>query len=324
LGQWQFRIVDAETIPYPEEWRNQLLNATQLGGRNLAELHVNYGSYLGQKAIEFIKDKGLHVDLVSSHGHTLFHAPESGFTYQLGEGQAIASISDLHVVCDFRAKDISLGGQGAPLVPIGDELLFNEYEACLNIGGIANISFNENGRRLAFDICPANQMLNTISRETGKEFDEDGMMARAGSPDPQLFDTLQKDPYYQRSFPKSLSNEYVRKYFLTLLSGSDIPERNKLRTATEHIAYQVRQATESIEPGTILVTGGGAHNLFLMECLRESSKHEFVVPDNQLVDFKEALVFGFLGVLRIRGDINCLASVTGASKDSCIGVVYTP
>jgi anhydro-N-acetylmuramic acid kinase len=266
----------------------------------------------------------LGTDFIASHGHTVFHQPENGFTFQLGDGQTLAIAANLPVVYDFRSKDVSLGGQGAPLVPIGDELLFPEYDACLNIGGIANISFREAGQRKAFDICPANQLLNNICRELGIDFDENGKISRKGSLDSHLLETMGLDNYYLLPHPKSLSNEYVAEHFLSVINNSTLQSSNKLHTVTEHIALKISEAINRIRANNVLVTGGGAHNNYLIERLIDKTEARLHVPDAMLVDYREALIFAFLGVLRWRSEINCLASVTGAKHDSSGGVVCYP
>ncbi len=323
-GDWQYNIVEAETIPYSEEWLQTLKNATGIPGEDLIRLNVRYGRFLGEISREFLSRKKLTADFISSHGHTIFHNPVEGFTFQLGEGQSIAAASGLRVVCDFRTKDISMGGQGAPLVPIGDEMLFPDYDACLNIGGIANLSFRKDGKRVAFDVCPANQLLNALSRERGVDFDEDGRLAESGTVDDALIEKLNTDPYYTLQYPKSLSNEYVKNNFLSYLNGSKLTTEVKLRTVTEHIAEQIAKSMADLEAGNVLVTGGGAHNSYLINRLKKLSKHEFVLPDNQVVDFKEALIFGFMGVLKMRNESNCMASVTGATMDTCSGLIFYP
>jgi len=319
-----FKIVRAETVSYNEEWQNILSQAHLAKGNKLIEYHLAYGRYLGQAASAFLKKYDLQPDLIASHGHTVFHQPGKGYTFQLGHGQAIATYAGCTVVSDFRIKDIVLGGEGAPLVPVGDELLFPEYEICLNIGGITNLSYKENGRRVAFDICPANQILNALSRQKGYAFDRAGEMAKSGMIIPPLLKKLDQDRYYSLPFPKSLSNEYVTSHFIQAISAFSGSPEDKLRTSVEHIASQIGHACAKLAPEQILVTGGGAHNTFLMRRLEQLTGHRIVVPDTIIVDFKEALIFAFMGVLRMRNGINSFASVTGAKQDSSCGVVYLP
>jgi anhydro-N-acetylmuramic acid kinase len=321
---WDYKIAAAETIAYPRNWLTKLKHAPQLSGNDLAKLHHEYGRYLGRLSKAFLAKAGSQADFVSSHGHTVFHRPESGYTVQIGEGQSLSTASGYPVICDFRTKDVTLGGQGAPLVPIGDELLFPKYTICLNLGGIANVSFKQQNTRLAYDICPANQVLNYLSLSLGKEYDPEGALARSGSVNNKLLAALNDDPYYRKSIPKSLSNEYVQQHFMPYFNKINCSPEDKLRTATEHIAQQLANAFSGQDKGSVLVTGGGAYNTFLTACLVNLTDHEVIVPGHMLIDFKEALVFAFMGVLRKRGEINCLSTATGARKDSCCGVVFYP
>jgi len=322
---WQYYIGKAETIPYNEQWIDSLFSATIISGNDLQDLHIKYGKYLGEISHQFLSKHKLKVDFIASHGHTIFHEPERGFTFQLGEGQSIADQSGYTVVCDFRTKDISLGGQGAPLVPIGDEYLFNEYDFCLNLGGIANISFIKDNKRTAFDICPANQMINYLSGQIGKPYDDQGKIARSGKVNHALLAKLNKDPFYTLNPPKSLSNQYGQDQFIRLIDTYHDSTENKLRTITEHIAIQIAKTIDDNEPGKLLITGGGAYNTFIIDKLRELiTPLEIILPDKQLIDFKEALIFGFMGVLRIRNEVNCLSSVTGAKVDCSGGVIFYP
>lgn len=321
---WKFKIKSAETIPYSEEWKEILKNLPELQGEKLIDYHIQYGEYLGEAAKGFITRHQLIPDFISSHGHTIFHQPLRGFTFQLGGGQAMVTSSGFKVICDFRTKDVALGGQGAPLVPIGDELLFSDYNFCLNIGGIANISFKKNGQRLAFDVCAANQLLNHLSQKLGLEFDKDGLNARKGFVNDDLLNRLESDPFFNLDYPKSLSNEYVRAVFIKRIDQFEETPENKLRTATEHIARQVALSVEPLPNGKMLITGGGAHNTFLINRIQHLTEIEVVIPGKIIIDYKEALIFALLGVLRNRDEINCLSSVTGASGDSSTGVVFHP
>ncbi len=323
-SSWAYRIVAAETLPYPEEWKMILQESYYTDGKMLAENDVSYGKYLGEKASDFLKKHHLKPDIIASHGHTIFHQPEKGFSLQLGSGQAIAIATGIETVSDFRSKDIQLGGQGAPLVPIGDKLLFAEYGYCVNIGGIANISFEVKGQRLGFDVCPANQLLNHLSRQMGKFYDENGGTASLGKLDKPLFDQLNNVDFCRQHYPKSLSNEQVRETFLPLLDSSPASLEDKLYTVVKHIAFQIAKATDSSSGKKMLLTGGGVHNSFLVEAIRRECSHSVCLPNSQIIDFKEALIFAFMGVLRKVGRINCLASVTGAKRDSSGGVVYLP
>ena len=322
--KWSYQIIHAETIPYREEWKIILSGLPLKSAVELVENDISFGIFLAEAVNNFIDEHGIEPDLIASHGHTIFHEPARGFTFQLGHGQTIAQFTGLKTVNDFRIKDIQLGGQGAPLVPIGDALLFADFEFCLNIGGIANISYDFDGNRMAFDVCPANQLLNHLSRQLGKPFDENGRFAQLGKLNQQLFEKLNSDPYFRNKSPKSLSNQFVQSVFTEALEESDTSVEDKLYTVVKHIAFQVNEAVKYFPGGKILITGGGAYNQFLIDAISMETKNEIVIPDKVIVDFKEALIFAFMGVLRDLGEFNCLASATGASSDSCTGVICLP
>jgi anhydro-N-acetylmuramic acid kinase len=282
-----------------------------------------YGHYLGQLVHTFIKKNDLQVDFISSHGHTIFHQPEKKITVQIGNGAALSAASGCSVVCDFRSLDVALGGQGAPLVPIGDRFLFSEYEYCLNIGGIANISFEKNSERIAFDICPANMVLNALAQEEGIPFDADGNLARDGKINHSLLDELNAIDFYSQLPPKSLGREGVDENFFPVLKKNAISTRDKLSTCCEHIAIQVSKGIDqNNKKGKMLITGGGAFNKFLVERIAAHLSPEVVLPAPAIINYKEALIFAFLGVLRWRDEVNCLKKVTGAISDSSGGAIY--
>ncbi len=319
-NKWSFTIVDATTISYSEEWIEKLKNAHTLPGEKLMELNAEYGRYTGVEINSFIERLSYKPDLIASHGHTIFHQPEKGFTLQIGSGAEIAAITKTTTVADFRTTDIALGGQGAPLVPVGDKLLFPESKYCLNIGGFANISFEKNGRRLAFDIGPANFALNYFAEIQGLQYDKNGELGRKGVINKQLLHKLNNLEYYTREAPKSLGREWMERVFFPAINSFPISVSEKMRTLYEHIAMQIAKATTS--QGKLLITGGGALNTFLIERIKHHAVAEIVIPDDTIINYKEALIFAFLGVLRRQNKINCLASVTGASKDSSGGVVF--
>ena len=323
-GKWDFTIMQAETVCYSEKWNVTLKNIRNHTAEELLALHNDYGKLLGELTRDFLIKHNLKPDLISSHGHTVFHDPDKGYSFQLGNGQAIANVTHIPTVTDFRTGDILLGGQGAPLVPVGDELLFGEYDACLNIGGIANISFREKGNRKAYDVCPANQLLNHVAGELGMEYDKGGEKASSGKIIDELSYKLNHDSYYRKSIPKSLSNEYVRENFIEVIDNIRASSHDKLHTLTLHIAEKIAEAINHGKARTVLVTGGGAKNDFLIDKMQAMTKSRITIPDEKLVDFKESLIFAFMGLLRSEGQINCLASVTGASRDSSIGTVYRP
>jgi anhydro-N-acetylmuramic acid kinase len=321
---WSYEIQKAETAPYSDEWNHLLSVMPSASPEELNKYDILYGKYLGMICVNFLKKNHLSADLIASHGHTIFHNPEEGYTFQLGNGQALASESGIKTICDFRTENVLLGGQGAPLVPIGDEMLFQDMDYCLNIGGIANISFRENNKRVAFDICPANQLLNFLSFQKGFSFDKDGEISSRGQLIPALFNEMNSNSFYEKKFPKSLGNEYVRDNFIRLFEKYQAPVEDLLFTSVKHIAFQIGKVFKGKAQQKVLVTGGGAHNTFLMNCIKQESNQEFLIPDKELVDFKEALIFAFMGVLRDLNRVNCLASYTGAIRDIAAGEVYFP
>ncbi len=308
---WSFKIVKADTVKYAAEWLKKLRSSENLSGRDLLNLHYSYGKFLGETARVFLN--GTEPDCIASHGHTVFHEPENGMTFQLGEPAAIASEVSVPVVGNFRATDVALAGNGAPLVPIGDELLFSEFNVCVNLGGFANLSFNNNGKRHAFDVCPANMMLNYLSQKLGFDFDESGSLAREGKLDEVLLDKLNSLEFYHQKGAKSLGKEWFDVCVLPLIQ--DVDPKDGLRTAVEHISFQLANNFPE-HAKTVLVTGGGAHNSFLIEQLKKQcSDKSIIVPEKNVVDYKEALIFAFLGVLHLCEENNVLASATGSKKD---------
>lgn len=321
---WNFAIKATETISYSKEWTEKLKNAPILSGEKLMELHAEYGQLIGSEANKFIMETGFTPDLIASHGHTVFHQPEKGFTFQIGNGADIAAKTQITTVSDFRTGDVALGGQGAPLVPVGDKLLFSEYDYCLNLGGFANISFEENNKRIAFDICPVNFILNYFAEKQGFEYDKDGELGRKGIANDDLLTNLNLIDFYWKEAPKSLGREWVENVFMPVLNNFEIDASDKLRTVYEHIAQQISRIVlcKGEGKGKMLVTGGGAFNIFLIERISNLATVEIVIPSKEIGNFKEALIFAFLGVLKITGKNNCLSSVTGASHDHSAGLVF--
>ena len=335
---WDFSLLHTACYPYPEDWKRRLAEATALSALDYQVLHVEYGHYLGEQVSRFIEEFGLHfqVQLIVSHGHTTFHWPARKMTAQLGDGAAIAAETRINVVSDLRAMDLALGGQGAPIVPIGEKLLLPGYEFFLNLGGIANVSRHgaaaagslaaggEAQSFLAFDVCPANRILNALAELEGRPYDKAGAMAATGRVDESLLRELNALPYYALPSPKSLANEFGTETVLPLVRARGLSTTDALRTYVEHIAQQVGRAVgDGQQAGArMLVTGGGAHNDFLVERLRHKLGMEVVVADDQLADYKEALIMALIGVLRWREENNVMASVTGASRDSIGGAVW--
>lgn len=324
-GKWSYSISSAQTLLYNHEWKERLSHASSLLGFELSQLDKEYGRFIGKTVNAFIRKNNARPQFIASHGHTVFHQPDKKVTLQIGHGTSIAAESGFPVVCDFRTLDVALGGQGAPLVPIGDKLLFSEYTACLNLGGIANISYQEHGEWIAFDICPVNIVLNEIAEKFGKAYDNKGHIAKSGQVKEELLNKLNVLPFYRQKAPKSLGKEWLNKYFLPIVDSFDISNEDKLRTVTEHAALQMGNILNKISsdtPVSVLATGGGAFNDFLIERISSYTKAKIVIPEKELVMFKEALIFALIGVLRWRGEPNSLASVTGAKKDSSGGCIY--
>jgi anhydro-N-acetylmuramic acid kinase len=326
-GKWNFEVKASACIEY-DEWKSKLASAKDLSARDYQLLHIEFGHFLGGQVNEFIQKNSLdyQVQLVSSHGHTVFHQPAQKMTAQVGDGASIAAITGLHVVSDLRSLDVAFGGEGAPIVPMGEKLLLQDYNYFLNLGGIANISANIE-KYIAFDVCPANRVLNLLANIDGKEFDEDGKLAASGKIVRELLSELNSLPYYQRGFPKSLENEFGTGIIFPMLSKYGLSIPDALRTYVEHIAMQIDHAFVRINglPGRLLITGGGAFNHFLIARISETLKPsgiEVIIPDETLVKFKEAIIIAFMGILRWRQENNVIASVTGAKQDSIGGALW--
>ncbi len=322
-NRWEFHILECKTIPYDESWVKQLKSAVNFNENQLTEINRNYTQLLGNIIRNFIEKHQLkNIDAVCSHGHTILHQPQNGFTLQIGNLPEIAAICQQRVVCDFRVQDVQLGGQGAPLVPIGDRLLFSDFDYCLNLGGFSNISFEQDGQRIAFDISPVNTVLNFYANQLGFDYDDRGKIAKSGELHSALFDNLNALDFYQKSFPKSLGFEYVKEVVLPLMESYSMTTEDKMRTFVEHVAFQIANAL-LIKKGKILITGGGAYNVFLIERIEFYLPDiAITIPDSKLLEYKEALIFGLLGVLKLRGEVNVLSSVTGAKSDHSSGVIY--
>nr|WP_299340973.1 anhydro-N-acetylmuramic acid kinase [Allomuricauda sp.] len=328
-GKWEFSIESSKEINYDFELREQLKNAIHLSEAEHEKLHLDYGVWLGKQAKQFIMDSQLEVDFIASHGHTSHHRPEDGVTFQLGNGQLLADTSQRKVVCDFRTKDVRLGGQGAPLVPIGDKFLFQTYDFCLNLGGISNISFDRDEERIAYDIGLANMPLNYITQKLGMNYDEDGQMTRSGSLDINLLNALNDLEYYRLPHPKSTGYEWFIAEIVPLIENSKASEADLLHTIIHHNCEQIALDTKkhlTKSKSTMLVTGGGALNSFFTDTLQQKlgPDIQLVIPSKTLIAYKEALIFAFMGVLRLEDEINVLSSVTGAKEDSCSGEVFEP
>ena len=323
-NNYTFKIGICETIPYSELWLRKLKLLPTGSALEYAETHISYGRYLGELTRNFIQKYGLQVDFVASHGHTIFHNPAEQYTSQIGDGAAIAANCGLKVVCDFRSGDVAAGGQGAPLVPIGDEMLFAQYDYCLNLGGFANISMKRDSHRIAFDIAPANIILNHIANQWGKAYDKNGEGAASGKIHDELLQTLNSLRYYHLQPPKSLGREWIEKEILPLLTQYNITPKDAACTFCEHIAIQIAASIQNDPQKQMFITGGGTFNAYLITRIAAHAAIKLTIPDQKTINYKEALVFAFLGLLRMQGKPNCLASVTGASHDVSGGAVYLP
>lgn len=313
----KYDIICADTIAYSPQMKDFIIACEHCDAQGLSYADYRLGEYFGTKAREFIEVNKLEVDFIASHGQTIFHQPSKGFTTQIGNISALASKARHTVVGDFRAMDVALGGQGAPLVPIGDKLLFSSYANCLNLGGFSNISFDKDNERIAFDICPTNMVLNYIASMMGLPYDKDGEMARQGRVDELFLNAFNSLPLYNSNERQSLGKEWVNENIFPLINNYPIEPKDLMATYLDHITTQLAKNI----CGDTLLTGGGAKNKFLVESLRSKTTYNIIIPDELTIDYKEALIFAFLGVRRMRGEINCLKSVTKASQDSCSGVV---
>ena len=333
-GKWSYEILQADCYAYTNEWVAKLSDAINLSARDYQLLHTEYGHYTGQQVNKFIEAHQLHykVAVVASHGHTTFHIPDKKMTAQLGDGAAIAAETQLPVVTDLRAMDVAFSGQGAPIVPIGEKLLLGDYNFFLNLGGIANISLNAE-KYVAYDICPANRVLNMLVNQLRKEYDDGGQIAATGTVNNELLEKLNALEYYKQPYPKSLANDFGTDVVYPIIKDSNLEIKDALRTYVEHIVVQIRESISTsgnFKPQTsnlkLLASGGGGFNTFLIQRLSDSLKElnvEVIVPDKKLVNFKEALIMAFIGVLRWRQEYNVLSSVTGAARDSIGGALWT-
>ena len=345
-NKWQFSLEECQSISYDTNRKNDLFNAIHLNAIDLGCLHNNYGHWLGEQTKNFIIEHKLSPDFISSHGHTIHHRPEKGYTLQIGSGQHLAHASQQKVISDFRINDVALGGQGAPLVPIGDQLFFNEYHFCLNLGGISNISFVKNKKRVAYDIGLANMILNYITNKINLAYDDGGALAKSGKIIPSLLHNLNNLAYYKLPFPKSVGYEWFADKVIPLIENSKEEIADLLCTSVHHICDQIAAQVNTIESSldssaivemsenpyvssekkSLLITGGGALNTFLIETLQQKLQHNItiIIPDKKTIEFKEALIFGLMGVLRFLEIPNCMASVTGAKKDVSGGIIFNP
>jgi anhydro-N-acetylmuramic acid kinase len=333
ISDWQ--LIAADTIPFPPEWQHTLQALPNASARDLAKAHADLGHWIGHAVNDFLaKHPDFIPHVIASHGHTIFHFPNEQFTTQIGDGAAIAAITGITTVTDFRSADIALQGQGAPVAPIADQLLFNQYNLLLNIGGIANLTCHANHKYLAFDIGGANQILNALANTIGLPYDDQGNIAASGQLIPELLEQLNQLDYFHQAPPKSLGNDWVQHHQVLSCLNWPAPLPDKLHTVCLHIAQQTAAALEFVirqekwhpDSFQMLVTGGGAFNTFLVKAIRKACSHlgqlDIILPEPGIIAFKEAILMALMGVLRMKGIHNCLASVTGAARNSVNGAVY--
>lgn len=321
-GGWRYEVKDAATIEYPETLRRRLKESMKMSALELVRLDVDLGGFFAERINRFLSEQSIAPELIASHGHTVFHLPKEGITTQIGNGAVIAAKTGIDTVCDFRQTDVAHGGQGAPLVPAGDRLLFGKYDMCLNLGGIANISYKDFD--YGFDICPCNMALNHLANQLELSYDKNGGIARSNTIDSILLEELDKLPFYRESPPKSLGKEWFDQQFRPVLDKSSADTGSKIATVTCHIAKKICNEINRIgnSEATVLVTGGGAKNRFLIESFSEWTDKTIIVPDERTIDYKESIIFALLGLLRLRGEVNCLSAVTGAERDCIGGAIY--
>lgn len=316
----QYSISHCESIPYSKTWQKKLKNAHTLNAYDLSKLDSDLASHFAIVIKQFIEDKNItDVDAIASHGHTVFHQPKNKFTLQIANPAIISALVNLMVIGDFRSADVALGGQGAPLVPIGDRDLFSTYKNRINLGGFANISFEKEDKTYAFDVCPANMALNEIANTFDLNYDSGGLIAEKGMLIEALLNQLNDLDYYKANYPKSLGIEWYINTFKPVLDNFKCSNEDKLRTLVEHISTQVCKV---LIKGSVLISGGGAHNAFLVERIRANCSNEIILPESTIIDFKEAIIFAYLGHLRMKNKTNVLSSVTGASEDHCAGSIH--
>lgn len=318
-----FQIIYSDTYEYSDKWKSDLKGVINLSKERINQLDIDYGEVLGEMVNRFVSQYKIeNIDFIASHGHTVFHQPDKGITLQIGDGQTLANSTKQKIICDFRTQDVERGGQGAPLVPIGDELLFSEYDYCLNLGGFANVSFKKGNQRIAFDICAVNIVLNKYANLLGYEYDDKGSLANSGNYVKDLDQNLRSLSFYNKKPPKSLGLEWVKKEIFPKLESEERKPEDLLKTYTEHAAWAI--ANTFPVKAKVLITGGGVFNEYLLLKIKENKNIAIIIPDNTLIAFKEALIFAFLGVLKVDNQMNCLRSVTGADEDHSSGVVFYP
>jgi anhydro-N-acetylmuramic acid kinase len=326
-GKWGYTINAAETVAYSETWRLRLSKLRHQNSLIFYKTDRYYGQWIGENVKAFLDKNSLEADLIASHGHTVFHQPENNLSVQIGDGNSIYAYTGIPTITNFRALDVILGGEGAPLVGIADHMMFGEFDMCLNLGGFANISANISGERVAYDVCPCNIVLNRIAREFDKSYDENGEIAEKGNIDYDLLGELNAVEYYDYEPPKSLGREWISTNFWYYVRNSVAKKEDKMKTLVDHIAQQIGNNIDDLSSGDasgkrVLVTGGGAFNNTLISHLKSHTEAEIVVPDDNLVNYKESAAFALLGLLRVKNKENVLALSTGAKSNSISGASY--
>lgn len=324
-NKWNFNLKSCETVSYDDLWVKKLKEGLFYNEKELIQLNEDYTNLLATIITSFISKNTIEsLDAVCSHGHTIKHEPQNNYTLQIGNLPKIAKLINQKVVCDFRVQDVNLGGQGAPLVPIGDKLLFAQYDYCLNLGGFSNISFdNEKNERIAYDISPVNTVLNYYANKLGFDYDDAGKIAASGTVNQNLLNELNQNAFYSNKYPKSLGIEFVNKEVFPVINQYKIDSKDILATYTSHIGFQISKNITK-KNTKILITGGGSYNLFLIKNIQQFNTNiNLYIPEKKIIEFKEAIIFGFLGVLKLENQINVLCSVTGASKNHSTGVIFS-
>lgn len=312
-----FKILHTKEIKYGIQLRERLRNSTNLTALDFIKLDTDLGKHFAEEINTFIEEKNIStIDAIASHGHTIFHNPGCGYSTQIGNPAIIHAKTGIKTIADFRSIDVALGGQGAPLVPIGDRDLFQNHNFRLNLGGIANVSYEEEGKTMAFDIVFCNMILNSIAEELGLEYDENGGLAASGLIDSDMLNRLKSQ---SNKGKLSLGFEGFEKKIKSIITDTTIKVEDRLATCTEFIASEIGKV---LTYGNTLISGGGAFNKFLISRLRVYSKSEIVLPDPEIINFKEALIFAYLGYLRLRSEKNTLKTVTKAKRDSIGGCIY--
>ena len=319
----EFEIIHSETLKYSSVWESKLREGVHKNSKELLALDAEYAVLLSEQVSNFmLKYTISEIDFIASHGHTILHKPNEGYTLQIGDGEIISRNTGHKVICDFRTQDVQLGGQGAPLVPMGDALLFSQYDGCLNLGGFANVSYKKDDKRIAFDICPANIVLNHYVQKEGFDYDDKGEMASLGEVHKELLKNLNELEFYKKEHPKSLGLEWVQEQVFPLIDSYELSVSRILRTFVEHIAIQIANSLKDRKE--VLVTGGGVFNSFLMSRISFLVATKITIPSEEIINYKEALIFAFLGLLRSNNQVNCLSSVTGAKQDHSSGRIFIP